>query len=69
VGLHRLPRGRHRRDDRGGLLLEYPADLAKTLMLLVETWLTVSIGAILVSLFIASASPAEELRMRSGVDR
>lgn len=53
----------------GGLLLEYPADLAKTLMLLVETWLTVSIGAILVSLFIASASPAEELRMRSGGER
>jgi hypothetical protein len=35
-------------------------------MLLVETWLTVSIGAILVSLFIASASPAEELRRRVG---
>jgi multisubunit Na+/H+ antiporter MnhB subunit len=53
----------------GGLLLEYPAHLTKTLMLLVETWLTVSIGAILISLFIASASPAEELRKRSGGDR
>lgn len=50
----------------GGNLLEYPADYAKLLMLLVETWLTVSIGAILVSLFIASASPVEELRRRSG---
>lgn len=50
----------------GGNLLEYPADYAKTLMLVVETWLTVSIGAVLASLFIASASPAEELRQRSG---
>ena len=49
----------------GGTLLEYPRDYAKTLMLVVETLLTVSIGAILVSLFIASASPAEELRHRS----
>jgi multisubunit Na+/H+ antiporter MnhB subunit len=49
----------------GGTLLEYPPDYAKTLMIVVETWLTVSIGAILISLFIASASPTEEMRWRS----
>lgn len=48
----------------GGLLLEYPAGIAKTLILLVETLLTISIGVILVSLFIASASPTEEMRRR-----
>ena len=53
----------------GGALLEYPPDYAKVLMLVVETWLTVSIGAILVSLFIASASPIEELRARTGGGR
>ena len=53
----------------GGALLEYPRDYAKALVLIVETWLTVSIGAILVSLFIASASPIEELRARSGGGR
>ena len=53
----------------GGMLLEYPPDLAKTLMIVVETWLTVSIAAILISLFIASASPAEELRRRTGGSR
>ena len=49
----------------GGMLLEYPADIAKTLIVLVETLLTISIGVILVSLFIASASPEEEMRRRS----
>ena len=53
----------------GGALLEYPAELAHDLILLVETWLTVSIGAILVSLFIASASPVDELRARQGGGR
>ncbi len=53
----------------GGALLEYPPEQAKVLMLVVETWLTVSIGAILVSLFIASASPIEELRARTGGGR
>jgi len=53
----------------GGALLEYPRDYAKVLVLIVETWLTVSIGAILVSLFIASASPIEELRARNGSGR
>ena len=53
----------------GGVLLEYPRDYAKALVLIVETWLTVSIGAILASLFIASASPVEELRARSGGGR
>ncbi len=53
----------------GGALLEYPAGSAKTLIVLVETLLTISIGAILVSLFIASASPAEELRRRMEENR
>lgn len=53
----------------GGALLQYPAAYAHDLMLVVETWLTVSIGAILVSLFIASASPIEELRARTGGSR
>ncbi|MBE0476339.1 MAG: DUF4040 domain-containing protein [Coriobacteriia bacterium] len=41
----------------GGRFLEYPAPYAKSLMLAVETVLTLSIAAILVSLFIASAAP------------
>ncbi len=53
----------------GGMLLEYPADIAKTLIIFVETLLTISIGAILVSLFIASPSPAEEMRQRTGDGR
>lgn len=40
----------------GGALLEYPDETRKTLMLVTETWLTLSIGASLVSLFITSAS-------------
>jgi multisubunit Na+/H+ antiporter MnhB subunit len=40
----------------GGTLLQYPDETRKTLILVVETWLTLSIGASLVSLFIASAS-------------
>ncbi len=47
-----------------GALLEYPADHAKTIMLAIEAWLTVSIAVILASLFISSASPVEELRRR-----
>lgn len=42
----------------GGNLLEYPPAHAKTLMLLVESLLTFSIGVILISLFITSAIPA-----------
>lgn len=41
----------------GGNLLEYPPGLAKLLMLVIETWLTLSIGVILASLFISSATP------------
>lgn len=41
----------------GGSLLEYPQGLEKTLMIVIETWLTFSIGVILVSLFISSATP------------
>jgi len=41
----------------GGALLEYPPALAKPLMLLIETWLTLSIGVILASLFLSSAAP------------
>ncbi len=40
----------------GGTLLEYPDDLRKPLLLVLEGLLTLSIGASLVSLFIASAS-------------
>jgi multisubunit Na+/H+ antiporter MnhB subunit len=40
----------------GGTLLEYPAEIRKDLMLLIEILLTLSIGASLVSLFLASAS-------------
>lgn len=53
----------------GGAFLEYPREHAKTLMLLLETWLTVSIGAILVSLFIASAASIEEGVARGEGDR
>lgn len=41
----------------GGALLQYPEGVEKPLMLLVESWLTFSIGVILVSLFISSATP------------
>ncbi len=44
----------------GGALLEYPDETRKTLILVTETWLTLSIGASLVSLFIASASPGPD---------
>lgn len=46
----------------GGALLEYPAGLEKPLMLIIETWLTFSIGVILVSLFISSATPERHER-------
>lgn len=39
-----------------GVLLDYPENLRKTLLLLLEGLLTLSIGASLVSLFLASAS-------------
>lgn len=48
----------------GGTLLEYPDSMRKTLLLLLEGLLTLSIGASLASLFIASAS-----RDDSGDDR
>ncbi len=38
-------------------LLEYPLHLAKPLIILIETWLTFSIGMILVTMFISSAAP------------
>lgn len=41
----------------GKNLLEYPVALAKTLIIVIETWLTLSIGFMLVSMFIASAAP------------
>ena len=44
----------------GGTLLQYPAESRKGLILLIEVLLTLSIGASLVSLFLASASPAED---------
>ena len=43
----------------GGTLLQYPEGIAKPLMLIIESWLTFSIGVILVSLFISSASPGD----------
>lgn len=46
----------------GATLLDYPEGLAKPLMLSIESWLTFSIGAILVSLFIASATPERHER-------
>lgn len=46
----------------GGVLLEYPEGLEKPLMLVVESWLTFSIGVILVSLFITSATPERHER-------
>jgi multisubunit Na+/H+ antiporter MnhB subunit len=48
----------------GGTLLEYPEGMEKTLMLVIESWLTFSIGVILVSLFIASATPERHERER-----
>ncbi len=41
----------------GATLLQYPLGFEKLLMVLIETWLTFSIGVILVSLFISSATP------------
>ncbi|MDZ4169898.1 MAG: hydrogen gas-evolving membrane-bound hydrogenase subunit E [Coriobacteriia bacterium] len=46
----------------GGTLLDYPDGLAKPLMLVIESWLTFSIGVILVSLFISSATPERHER-------
>ncbi|MDO8847755.1 MAG: MnhB domain-containing protein [Coriobacteriia bacterium] len=43
----------------GGTLLQYPAESRKGLILLIEVLLTLSIGASLASLFLASASSAE----------
>ncbi len=43
----------------GGTLLQYPPENRKDLILLVEALLTLSIGASLVSLFLASASSTE----------
>ena len=43
----------------GGMLLQYPVESRKSLILLIEVLLTLSIGASLVSLFLASASSAE----------
>lgn len=40
----------------GGSLLQYPAESRKTLILFIEVLLTLSIGASIVSLFLASAS-------------
>lgn len=51
----------------GDNLLEYPPGTAKLLMLVIESWLTLSIGVILVSLFIASATP--ERHIREGAER
>lgn len=48
----------------GGALLDYPEGLAKPLMIVIESWLTFSIGAILVSLFISSATPERHERER-----
>lgn len=47
-----------------GRLLEYPEGLGKPLMLIIETWLTFSIGAILASLFISSATSESHERER-----
>lgn len=44
-----------------GMLLKYPPGMAKDLIIIIEVWLTLSIGAILISLFLASATPIEEL--------
>ncbi len=46
----------------GGTLLEYPDGAEKQLMIVIESWLTFSIGVILVSLFIASATPERHER-------
>jgi multisubunit Na+/H+ antiporter MnhB subunit len=40
----------------GGSLLQYPAESRKSLILFIEVLLTLSIGASIVSLFLASAS-------------
>lgn len=41
-------------------LLEYPLNLAKTLIIVIETWLTLSIGMILVTMFLSSAAPLRD---------
>lgn len=46
----------------GGMLLEYPQGIEKLLMLVIETWLMFSIGVILLSLFISSATPERHER-------
>jgi hypothetical protein len=46
------------------MLLEYPDGIEKPLMLVIESWLTFSIGVILVSLFITSATPERHERER-----
>lgn len=46
----------------GDAMLRYPPAWAKVLMLVVEGWLTASIGVILISLFIASATPSRHER-------
>ncbi len=46
----------------GGTLLQYPEGIEKPLMLVIESWLTFSIGVILVSLFISSATPEKHYR-------
>jgi hypothetical protein len=48
----------------GGVLLEYPPELRKALILFVEVLLTLSIGASIGSLFLASASGAVGRRDR-----
>lgn len=48
----------------GDSLLQYPEGLGKPLMLLVESWLTLSIAVILISLFISSATPERHERER-----
>lgn len=41
----------------GATLLEYPREHAAVLMAVIETWLTLSIGAVLASLYLSSAAP------------
>jgi len=48
----------------GGSLLEYPAESRKTLILVIEALLTLSIGASIGSLFLASASGASRRSKR-----
>jgi hypothetical protein len=46
----------------GDALLEYPAGQAGGLILLIEATLTLSIGLILISLFVGAPAPAGESR-------